>query len=228
MNSLTVVVPFFNEENTLISSISRLKNLDIVTQVLLIDDGSTDNSYKVAESFCKNLNKFELIKLETNEGKGHALNQSRKYITSKHVVIHDADLEYNPSDLVEMFNLAKKDNLVLGSRFIGKRERVNIYFRTFLANKGMSLFFSIVNNIKISDIATCYKMMPSEYFVENVYKEKGFSIEIEVMSKFLKRSKKVIEVPISYTGRSYEDGKKIKAVDGFLYLYNTIKYKFTN
>jgi hypothetical protein len=71
-------------------------------------------------------------------------------------------------------------------------------------------------------------MMPSEYFVENVYKERGFSIEIEVMSKFLKKSKKVIEVPISYTGRSYEEGKKIKALDGFLYLYNTLKYKFTN
>ena len=226
MSSLTVVVPFFNEENTIIESISKLNNFDFISQILLIDDGSTDDSYKLVEAFCIDKIKYQLIKLNSNQGKGHALNKSREYITGKYVVIHDADLEYNPNDLTEMFKLIEEDNLVLGSRFIGDKERVNIYLRTFVANKVMSFFFSFVNRVRITDIATCYKMMPSNYFTDIEYKEKGFSIEIELMSKFLKKSTKIVEVPISYAGRTYKDGKKIKAVDGFFYLINTIKYKF--
>lgn len=227
MSSLTVIVPFFNEEDTIIESISRLNQLDFVSQILLIDDGSTDESYNIVQEYCIDKIKYKLIKLNSNQGKGYALNKSRQYITSKYVVIHDADLEYNPNDLIEMFRLIEDDNLVLGSRFIGNKERENIYFRTFIANKVMSLFFSFINRVKITDIATCYKMMPSSYFTDIEYNEKGFSIEIEIISKFLKKSKKIIEVPISYTGRSYEDGKKIKAIDGFLYLFNTIKYKLS-
>ena len=132
----------------------------------------------------------------------------------------------DPQDLEEMYKLIEKDNLVLGSRFIGTKKRNNIYFRTFFANKVMSFFFSILNNKKITDVATCYKMMPSLYFINTNFVEKGFSIEIEIMSKFLKFSKNIIEVPISYSGRSYEEGKKIKTIDGFQYIYNTIKYRF--
>lgn len=92
----------------------------------------------------------------------------------------------------------------------------------------MSLFFSLVFFHRISDVATCYKLLPSSFFKNIDIKEKGFSIEIEILSKFLKYSRKVIEVPIKYEGRSYQEGKKIKTVDGFFYLYNTIKYRFIN
>ena len=118
------------------------------------------------------------------------------------------------------------DALILGSRFIGNKVRKNVYFRTNVANRVMSLFFSVVNFYFITDVATCYKLMPSSFFKEVSLKEKGFSIEVELLSKFLKINKSIIEVPIKYEGRSYTEGKKIKTSDGFKYLFNTLKYRF--
>ena len=126
-----------------------------------------------------------------------------------------------------MFEKAKTNpqSLIIGSRFIGNKERINIYRRTYFANKVMSLFFSFIHFCKISDIATCYKMMATKIFKEIELVENGFSIEIELVSKFLKKYKSIIEVPIKYEGRSYEEGKKIRPLDGLMYLINSIKYK---
>jgi len=225
MKTLTVLVPAFNEENTIFESIERLKNISIITEILVLDDGSTDKTKQLVENAALNNNKIKLMHFDTNNGKGAVLNKSREFITSDYVVIHDADLEYFPEDIEEMFKEVNGDNLILGSRFIGNKKRINLYSRTFLANKGMSLFFSLVNSTKITDVATCYKMMPSSFFKANSFTEKGFSIEIEMLSRFLKTSDQIIEVPISYKGRSYKEGKKIKLQDGFLYLINTVKYK---
>ena len=225
METLTVLVPAFNEENTIFESLERLKNISIVTEILVLDDGSTDKTKQLVENAALNNNKIKLIHFDSNNGKGAVLNKSREFITSDYVVIHDADLEYFPEDIEEMFKEVNGDNLILGSRFIGNKKRINLYSRTFLANKGMSLFFSLVNSTKITDVATCYKMMPSSFFKANSFTEKGFSIEIEMLSRFLKTSDQIIEVPISYKGRSYKEGKKIKLQDGFLYLTNTVKYR---
>ena len=225
MKTLTVVVPAFNEENTISESLERLKNISIITEILVLDDGSTDKTKQLVVNAALANNKINLVHFDANYGKGAVLNKSREFITSDYVVIHDADLEYFPEDIVEMFKEVNGDNLILGSRFIGNKKRLNVYSRTYLANKVMSLFFSLVNFIKITDVATCYKMMPSSFFKSNSFTEKGFSIEIEMLSRFLKTSRQIIEVPISYEGRSYEDGKKIKLQDGFLYLISTIKYR---
>jgi glycosyltransferase involved in cell wall biosynthesis len=228
MQSLTVLVPAFNEEKTIGESLDRLKNISIITQILVLDDGSTDQTKEeVNESILKN-NKIKLLSFDNNKGKGAVLNKSREYITSDYVVIHDADLEYFPEDITEMFKEANGVNLVLGSRFIGNKKRLNVYARTYFANKVMSLFFSFVHFKKITDIATCYKMMPSSFFTSHTFLEKGFSIEIEMLSRFLKTSKFITEVPIAYEGRSYEEGKKIRLLDGFLYLINTIKYRIAS
>ena len=225
MKTLTVLVPAFNEENTISESLERLKNISIITEILVLDDGSTDKTKQLVENAALNNNKIKLIHFDSNNGKGAVLNKSREFITSDYVVIHDADLEYFPEDIEEMFKEVNGDNLILGSRFIGNKKRINLYSRTYLANKAMSLFFSIVNFTKITDVATCYKMMPSDFFKSSSFTEKGFSIEIEMLSRFLKTSKQIIEVPISYKGRSYKEGKKIKLQDGFLYLINTVKYR---
>ena len=124
--------------------------------------------------------------------------------------------------------LVYKDSLILGSRFIGSKERKNIYKRTYYANKFMSLFFSLINFYKITDVATCYKLMPSSFFKEVTLKEEGFSIEIEILSKYLKKNRSIVEVPICYSGRSYTQGKKIRTSDGLKYLFNTIKYRLIN
>ena len=225
MKTLTVLVPAFNEENTISESLERLKKISIITEILVLDDGSTDKTKQLVENAALNNNKIKLINFDSNNGKGAVLNKSREFITSDYVVIHDADLEYFPEDIEEMFKEVNGDNLILGSRFIGNKKRINLYSRTYLANKAMSLFFSIVNFTKITDVATCYKMMPSDFFKSSSFTEKGFSIEIEMLSRFLKTSNQIIEVPISYKGRSYKEGKKIKLQDGFLYLLNTVKYR---
>ena len=149
-------------------------------------------------------------------------------MNTSHVVIHDADLEYFPVDIVKMYEkaLTNQNSLILGSRFIGSKKRENVYLRTYVANRVMSIFFSLVNFYWVSDVATCYKLMPSNFLKNISIKEQGFSIEIEMLSKFLKYNRNIHEVPISYEGRSYEEGKKIKVSDGIMYIVNTLKYIF--
>ena len=227
MDNLGVIVPFYNEKNTLAESIERLLNQNIFAEIILSDDNSNDGSDKIAKQYEDSNENIKYIKSLENKGKGNALNNAKDFITTKFVVIHDADLEYFPEDIVEMFEKAKTNpqSLIIGSRFIGNKERINIYRRTYFANKVMSLFFSLIHFCKISDIATCYKMMATKNFKEIELVENGFSIEIELVSKFLKKHKSIIEVPIKYEGRSYEEGKKIRPLDGLMYLINSIKYK---
>jgi len=226
--NLTVVVPFYNETTFLEKSINRLLAVDIFDEIILSDDCSTDDSGYIAKKFARKYEHISYICSAKKYGKGNALNNCKELINTSHVVIHDADLEYFPEDIVEMFEKTKTNHnsLILGSRFIGIKQRKNIYFRTFVANKLMSLFFSIVNLYYVSDVATCYKLMPIEFFKNIDLNEKGFSIEIELLSKFLKYNRSIIEVPIRYEARSYSEGKKIKTLDGFSYLFNIIKYKF--
>ena len=228
MHNLSVIIPFYNERKFLLDSVNRVLETDIANQIILSDDFSNDGSEKIAENLSKEYEFITYIKSNENKGKGHALNNAKEYIKTSHVVIHDADLEYFPSDILEMYEVSKNypESLILGTRFKGNKIRKNVYFRTGLANKVMSLFFSIVNFYKVSDVATCYKLMPSKFFQEITFNEKGFSIEIELLTKFLKTNNDIKEVPIRYEGRSYLEGKKIKSIDGFRYLLNILKYRF--
>ena len=228
MYTLSVIIPFFNEERYIEESISRVLEIDIFDQIILSDDCSNDLSSQIAKEFSSNNNKVEYVRLEKNLGKGAALNNARDLVRSTHVIIHDADLEYFPADIKDMFKCVDENpmSLILGSRFIGSFNRSGAYTRTLLANKIMSLFFSIINQLRVTDVATCYKLMPSKFFKDMNIEEKGFSIEIELISKFLRFNKSIIEVPINYEGRTYDQGKKIKTLDGILYLANTLKYRF--
>lgn len=228
MYSLNVIVPIYNEEELLLNSVNRLLSQNIYKNILLIDNNSIDRSYEIAKHLEKNNENVIAYKTNNLMGKGVVLAFAKNLITSSHVVIHDADLEYFPEDIVEMFDIAKKhpDSLILGSRFIGVKVRKNIYSRTYFANKLMSKFFSLVNFYKVTDVASCYKLFPTDFYKNININEKGFSVEIELLSKFLKYNKSIIETPIKYEGRSYDEGKKIKAVDGLFYILNTLRYKF--
>ena len=230
MHNLSVIIPFYNEKKFLLDSVNRVMEIGIFDQIILSDDFSNDGSEKIAKKLSENYEIITYFRSNKNKGKGDALNNVKNFIETSHVVIHDADLEYFPIDIVEMYEVSKKnpEALILGSRFIGNKERKNIYYRTALANKAMSLFFSIVNFYKVTDVATCYKLMPTQFFQKIQLNEKGFSIEIELLSKFLKTNNKIKEVPIQYKGRTYSEGKKIKATDGFMYLFNTLKYRIFN
>tara|TARA_B100001175_G_scaffold294096_1_gene281086 strand:- start:445 stop:1128 length:684 start_codon:yes stop_codon:yes gene_type:complete len=226
--TLSVIVPFFNEDNTLELSVKRLLEVSIFEKIYLVDDCSTDNSPNIAKNLASIHTSIVLSSTSTNSGKGGALSSLVGKITSSHVVIHDADLEYFPEDLVELNKISEinPNSLIIGSRFIGNQKRTNLYKRTFFANKFLSKIFSILYNVEITDIATCYKLMPSNFFNKVKLAEKGFSIEIELVAKFLKYNKSIFEVPIKYSARSYEEGKKIKPIDGIRYIVSSIKYKF--
>ena len=230
MQNLSVIVPFFNEENFLEISVQRLLDNDIYNEIILVDDCSTDSSSSIAKKLELENEKVIYLKTQDNGGKGYAVASAINHLSSTHTVIHDADLEYFPNDILEMYEQSKLNtkSLILGSRFIGNKKRTNIYLRTFLANRIMSLFFSAVHFYRISDVATCYKLVPTSFLKETNFKENGFSFEIEILSKFLKTKNKIKEVPIKYEGRTYSEGKKIKTSDGFKYLFNTLKYRFFN
>lgn len=228
MVNLSVIVPFYNEEELLEESVNRLLGSNIFDVIYLINNNSTDKSYEIGKKLEINNSNVKLFQTSSKKGKGVALSFSRKMIDTSHVIIHDADLEYFPDDIPQMFEVAKQniDSLILGTRFNGNKNRESIYMRTYFANRFMSLFFSFINFYKVSDVATCYKLMPSIFFKNINLKENGFSVEIELLSKFLKFNRSIIEVPIKYEGRSYAEGKKIKTIDGFRYLFTTVKYKF--
>lgn len=228
MYSLTAVMPFYNEEDFLQESFERLYSSGVADKILLVDDSSTDRSKDIAKNIADKYINVTYFLNKSNKGKGSALISIKEHIQTSHMVIHDADLEYDPNDLIKLKKLSieNKNSLILGSRFIGSIERNNLYKSTHAANQFLSLLFSIINSYKITDIATCYKMFPAKFFKNTNFKEKGFSIEIEILAKFLKHNTSVFELPIHYSGRSYSQGKKIHIKDGFYYIFNIFKYRF--
>lgn len=225
MTSLTVIVPVFNEEKTVQESLSRLDSVDIVSKIIIVDDCSSDNSNILIQEFIQDKNKYLLLKTNNNSGKGKAIEKAQEYIDTDYVAIHDADLEYYPEDFYSMYKKIDKNNLVLGSRFIGNLKRNNFYSRTLYANFFLSKLFSMIYKNRVTDVASCYKMIPTKYFKKIKIESSGFEFEIEVLAKYLKISNKISEVPIKYSGRSYAEGKKIKTIDGFKYIYWMFKCK---
>ena len=227
MKTSSVIVPFFNEEKTLMRSVNQLIEASVADQIILVDDCSLDDSYLIGLEIQKENNNVTLIKTTENLGKGGAINYSLKEINSDLIAIHDADLEYNPKDLISMKRKANENtnSIIIGSRFLGTKKRENIYRRALLANRFLSFLFSKINKINVSDIATCYKMIPSNILLSIDLNENGFSFDTEVLSKSLLFTKNIVEIPIEYYGRSYEDGKKIKFFDGLKFAFSIIKYR---
>lgn len=229
--SLTVIVPFFNEQKTLKNSVLNLIREGVANEIILVDDFSSDGSYQIAKDLSKKYNIIKLLKKQKNEGKGSAVIYAKESVKSTHVIVHDADLEYSPSDIASLFNISNKypDALILGTRTQGVKNRKKIYKSLVIVNKFFAVLFSVLNNYKVSDIATCYLLVPTEFLKKKINTEKGFGIEVEILSKFLKYHNEIIECPISYTGRRYADGKKIKITDGLVIFYKIISYsKFTS
>ena len=227
MYDLTVIVPIYNEESLIQDSFQRLYDSNVAEYIFLVDDSSIDSSKTIAQKNADRYSNVKLFSTPSNQGKGAALSFVKEFVETSHVAIHDADLEYDPKDLITLRNISikEKDSLVLGSRFIGNLERNNVYKSAFFANKFLSIFFSIINNYKVTDVATCYKIFPTDFFKNTKFYERGFSIEIELLTKFLKHNKSIIEVPITYFGRSISEGKKINIIDGFYYIFNILKYR---
>tara|TARA_B100000989_G_C19501728_1_gene454591 strand:+ start:100 stop:801 length:702 start_codon:yes stop_codon:yes gene_type:complete len=228
---VSVVIPCFNEENTIEKVVTKVLNQkDIVDEVIVIDDNSSDKSKEIINKISKENSKIKFFFKEKNEGKGSALIKGFELSSNEIVLIQDADLEYDPSEyqkLIKPFVDSNAD-VVYGSRFMGGDMVRLHFFWHYLANKILTFICNIVTNLNMSDMETGYKLIKKKYLNQLSLKEKSFGIEPELTVKLAKMRLIFYEVPISYKGRTYLEGKKIGLKDAFIALYCIFKYKFFN
>lgn len=232
---LTIIVPVFNEKkfvNKLINKLIKLKN--IKKQIIVVDDASTDGTTEILKNKLDNRSIDKILFHRKNLGKGAAIKTAQKYIKGDFVAIQDADLEYDPNDLIKIYDLQKKNqiDIIYGSRVLGKNKFQNTknftHFIRIWGNIFLTKISNLINNQNLTDAHTCYKVFKSKIFKKITLKEKGFAFCPEVTTKISNMNYKIYEIPISYNGRSYKDGKKINSLDGLIALIALVKYKFFN
>ena len=227
-NKVTIIIPVFNEKKYIEKIIKSLKkNLNLKKQIIVVDDFSSDGTRNIIKKI-KNIDKIVFHK--KNLGKGAAIKSAIPYIKGDIVAIQDADLEYNPKDLNKLIKILISKNLkvIYGSRVLNKKRYNNKFisnFRTF-GNHILTLISNFLNDQKLSDAHTCYKIFKSEIFLKLNIKEKDFAFCPEVNTKFSLLNENIIEEPISYTGRTVEEGKKISFYDAIRALITILKYKY--
>jgi glycosyltransferase involved in cell wall biosynthesis len=223
---LSVVMPAYNEIDTIDEIIRRVLAVPLKLELIVIDDCSTDGTRERLETLQRELG-FTLLLQPRNGGKGAAITAGFARVAGQIVIIQDADLEYSPEEypsLIELICSGRAD-VVYGSRFLG-RHRVFL-FTHYAGNRLLTLLTNILYNTMLTDMETCYKVMRTDVLRSMELKSNGFGIEPEITAKVFKRRYKVYEVPISYDGRGYDEGKKITWRDGVVALWVLLKYRFT-
>ena len=228
----SIIIPCYNEINNIAKVIDKvLSKIEEGDNIIIVDDGSSDGTAQYLANL-KN-EKIKIILNSQNFGKGFALRTAFKNQENLKdlVLIQDADLEYNPDDYEKLLLPFYETNadIVYGSRFLGgsKYQRIHFFWH-YLANKILTFITNIFTNLNMTDIETGYKVFKKSVLVNLNLKENSFGIEPEITIKLAKKKLKFYEVPVSYAGRSYEEGKKIRLKDAFIALYCIIKYSFTN
>lgn len=228
-SKLSIIIPVFNEKNTIKEVLRRAKLADILglsREIIVVDDASTDGTSDILKMEEDSL--VRALRHAKNMGKGAAIRTALGTATGDLFIIQDADLEYDPDDWAAMIKpvLKGKAIVVYGSRFTG--ERRNMLFWHYLGNRTLSLLTNILYNTTISDMETCYKLFSREAIAGINIKANRFDFEPEITAKFCKKRIRIYEVPISYTGREVYEGKKISWRDGIPALWALIKYRFVN
>ena len=218
---ISVVIPVYNEKNYILEVLKKVNNQkkNFNLEIIVVDDGSSDGTKEILQNSPDLYDK--LITYEKNFGKGFTESEGEI------ILIQDADLEYDPNEYNELINpfITKNADVVLGSRFKGDRPERLLNFHHRIANFIITFIVNIFTNINFSDVETCYKVFKKEHLKNFSLKENGFAIEIELIMKLSKLKLRIFEVGISYSGRTYEQGKKIKLRDAFGAIYSIIKYK---
>jgi glycosyltransferase involved in cell wall biosynthesis len=223
---LSVVMPVYNERDTIEEIIRRVLAQPVRVELIVVDDGSKDGTRDVLTRLHQQ-HGFTLIFQERNQGKGAALRRGFAVVTGELVVIQDADLEYSPEEYPELIELIcqGRADVVYGSRFIG-RHRVFL-FSHYLGNVLLTFITNVLYNTMLTDMETCYKAMRVDVLRSFSLDSDGFGIEPEITAKIFKRGYRVYEVPITYAGRGYDEGKKITWTAGVAALWVLLKYRFT-
>ncbi len=237
---LSVVIPVYNERSTIEDILQRVQAVDIDKEIVVVDDGSTDGTREFLEELAQNTKPamtlpqtgYELrtdnIRIEfqeKNRGKGAALRRGFQEAHGEVVLVQDADLEYDPQDYHRLLEPIKRGmaDVVIGTRFLGGPHRV-LFFWHYVGNKALTTFSNMLTNLNLTDVWTCYKAFRREVLQQIKLEEDRFGFEPEVTAKVTKGGWRVYEVPISYYGRTYAEGKKITWKDGVKAIYYIMRY----
>jgi len=226
---LSVIIPCYNEVSTLEEILSQVVAVNLAHEIIIVDDGSTDGTRDLFPTLEAQYDMVKIILHEVNQGKGAAVSTGFKAATGDVYLIQDADLEYDPRDYPALLKPIQEGRakVVYGSRFLGG-PRKTMFFWNMVANKFLTLSTNILYNTILSDMETCYKMFRAEIVDDIVIRSRSFDLEPEITAKVLKKGVRIYEVPISYNGREWEEGKKIKWYDAPIALWTLIRYRFTN
>lgn len=222
---LSVIMPCYNEAATVLEILNKVRAVNLEKQIIAVDDHSSDNTYNLLCQEAPRDPTMIVVRHPTNRGKGAAVRSGLARATGEIVVIQDADLEYDPEDYYELVRPIAEGrvNVVFGSRFLGRH--TGMYFWNALGNKTLTFLTNFLFNCWISDMETCYKVMRTEIMRDLQLQSNDFRLEPEVAAKVLKRGHRVYEVPVSYLGRTYEEGKKMKTSQGFYAILALFKYR---
>ena len=225
---LSVIIPIYNEKDTLEEIISRVQATGIPDEIVLIDDGSIDGTVDIVKKF-EGKEGFKVRMLQKNQGKGAAVRSGLNIATGDVFLIQDADLEYDPRDYPALLKPIEEGlaDVVYGSRFLGGSRRVAMFWH-MVANKLLTLFTNILYNTILTDMETGYKVFKREVVKDMPLHAKRFEFEPEFTAKILKRDYRIFEVPITFNPRDYEEGKKIGLKDAFEAIWALIKYRFVD
>lgn len=226
---VSVIIPCYNEIHTIREIVAQVVAVNIASEILIIDDGSKDGTRDILPEIEQQYEVVRVILHEQNSGKGAAVSTGFKNAKGDVFIIQDADLEYDPRDYPHLLQPIEENRakVVYGSRFLGG-PRKTMFFWNMVANKFLTLVTNILYNTILSDMETCYKVFRAEVVRDMKIRSRRFDFEPEVTAKVLKKGIRIYEVPISYNGREWTEGKKIKWYDAPIALWTLIRYRFSD
>ena len=224
---LSVIIPCYNEVHTIEKIVKRVLDVNLAHEIVIVDDGSTDGTRDILPNLQSDM--VRVIMHEQNAGKGAAVVTGFRAATGDVFLIQDADEEYDPRDYPRLLRPIEEGRspVVYGSRFLGG-ERKTMFFWNMVANKFLTLMTNVLYNTILSDMETCYKVFRAEVVRDMKIRSKRFDFEPEITAKVLKKGIRIYEVPISYNGREWTEGKKIKWYDAPIALWTLLRYRFTD
>jgi glycosyltransferase involved in cell wall biosynthesis len=226
---LSIVIPVYNEKNTLRKILNRVDSVNlsgVKKEIIIVDDASTDGSEETLRRIAKKRSDIKIHYHLVNQGKGASLRDGFQLTTGDYIIVQDADLEYDPEDYKKLLRALEEEDadVVYGSRFLGTyKDMLDLHY---VGNKLLTLVTNLLYGVMLTDMETCYKLMPGNFVRKVKIESSRFNFEPEITAKILKSGLKIVEVPISYKGRSFSEGKKICWKDGVSALITLLRFRF--